>query len=48
MKLTIGFATHNDFDGLYFSLNALRLYHSHVIEDVELIVIDNAPDSPCG
>ncbi|MEY3228784.1 MAG: hypothetical protein RLZZ536_3403 [Planctomycetota bacterium] len=48
MKLTIGFATHNDFDGLYFSINALRLYHSSVMQDVELIVIDNAPDSPCG
>jgi glycosyltransferase involved in cell wall biosynthesis len=48
MKLTIGFATHNDFDGLYFSINALRMYHAEVMPQVELICIDNAPDSPCG
>jgi hypothetical protein len=48
MRLTIGFATHSDFDGLYFSVNALRMYHATVMPRVELICIDNAPNSNCG
>src|SRR5215216_6047874 len=32
-------ATYNDFDGVYFTLQALRLYHD--LEDVELLVVDN-------
>ena len=46
MKLTIGMATYRDFDGLYFSLNALRLYHADVMPQVELVVVDNDPDGP--
>ncbi len=37
--LTIGMATYNDFDGVYFTLQALRLYQD--LEDIELIVVDN-------
>ena len=39
VALTIGMATYNDFDGVYFTLQALRLYHD--LEDVELLVVDN-------
>lgn len=44
MKLTIGMATFDDFDGVYFSLQALRVYHADVLQDAELIVIDNKPN----
>src|SRR5579875_46561 len=37
--LTIGMATYNDFDGVYFTLQALRLYQD--LEDTELVVVDN-------
>ncbi len=37
--LTIGMATYNDFDGVYFTLQALRLYHD--LTDTELLVVDN-------
>ncbi|MGA7669174.1 MAG: glycosyltransferase [Nitrolancea sp.] len=37
--LTVGMATYNDFDGVYFTLQALRLYHD--LADTELIVVDN-------
>jgi glycosyltransferase involved in cell wall biosynthesis len=37
--LTIGMATYDDFDGVYFTLQALRLYHD--LSDTELIVVDN-------
>jgi glycosyltransferase involved in cell wall biosynthesis len=39
VALTIGMATYNDFDGVYFTLQALRLYHD--LADTELLVVDN-------
>lgn len=39
VALTIGMATYNDFDGVYFTLQALRLYQD--LDDVELLVVDN-------
>ena len=38
-RLTVGMATYNDFDGVYFTLQSLRLYHD--LHDVELLVVDN-------
>jgi hypothetical protein len=38
-ELTIGMATYDDFDGVYFTLQAMRLYHD--LADTELLVIDN-------
>ncbi|MEV6964212.1 glycosyltransferase family A protein [Hamadaea sp. NPDC051192] len=37
--LTIGMAVFDDFDGVYFTLQALRLYHD--LDDAELLVVDN-------
>ena len=39
MELTIGMAAYDDFDGVYFTLQALRLYHD--LTNVELLVVDN-------
>jgi glycosyltransferase involved in cell wall biosynthesis len=39
VALTIGMATYNDFDGVYFTLQALRLYQD--LDNTELLVIDN-------
>ena len=47
-KLTIGMATYDDYDGVYFTLQSLRLYHPEVMDEVELLVIDNHPSGPCG
>ena len=47
-KLTIGMATFDDYDGTYFSLQAIRLYHPEILDDVELLVIDNNPRGRCG
>jgi hypothetical protein len=47
--LTIGMATYDDYDGVYFSIQALRLYQLAGIEnDVEIIVIDNNPEGKHG
>ena len=39
VQLTIGMATYNDFDGVYFTLQSLRLYQD--LADTELLVVDN-------
>jgi hypothetical protein len=47
-KLTIGMATYDDYDGVYFSLQAIRLFHYEILADTEFLVIDNHPDGPCA
>lgn len=47
-KLTVGMATFDDFDGVYFSIQALRMYHPEIVNDIEILVIDNNPDGPHG
>jgi glycosyltransferase involved in cell wall biosynthesis len=39
MELTVGMATYRDFDGVYFTIQALRLYQD--MEGVEVLVVDN-------
>src|SRR5215216_4196154 len=39
VALTIGMPTYNDFDGVYFTLQALRLYQD--LTNTELLVVDN-------
>jgi hypothetical protein len=46
--LTIGMTTHSDFDGCYFTIHAIRLYHPEILDDVEFLVIDNDPAGPCA
>lgn len=42
-------ATYDDYNGVYFSIQALRMYHDiFKTNDVEVIVIDNNPDSSHG
>jgi glycosyltransferase involved in cell wall biosynthesis len=43
LKLTIGMAVHRDWNGVVFTVQALRLFHPEVMKDAELVIIDNAP-----
>ena len=47
-QLTIGMATYDDYDGVYFTLQALRLYHPEILDRTNFLVIDNHPDGPCA
>ncbi len=47
-KVTIGMATYDDYDGVYFSLQAIRMYHREIVREVEFLVVDNRPDGPCS
>ena len=39
IELTIGMAAYQDFDGVYFTVQDLRLHHD--MENVEILVVDN-------
>jgi hypothetical protein len=45
-SLTIGLATYQDFDGVYFTVQALRMYNRQELDGCKILVVDNAPDSP--
>ncbi len=44
-KLTIGLCVYDDFDGVYFTLQSLRLHHSEVLDRLEFVIINNKPTS---
>lgn len=47
-KITIGICVYDDYDGAFFTLQSLRMYHSEVMDRVEFIVINNNPESASG
>ncbi len=47
-KLTIGMATFDDYDGVYFTVRAIRLYHPSVTPDTEIVIVDNNPEGVCS
>lgn len=47
-KLTIGSAVYDDFDGIYFSYQSLRLNNQDIWDDLDFLIIDNNPDSAQG
>lgn len=42
-ELCVGMATYEDFDGVYFTVQSLRLHHPEVARRIELVVVDNHP-----
>ncbi len=44
-NLTIGMATYDDYDGVYFSIQSIRMHHPEVLDPCELLVVDNNPGS---
>lgn len=47
-KLTIGSAVYDDFDGVYFSYQSIRLNNQDIWDDLDLLIIDNNPESSQG
>lgn len=47
-KLTIGMATHNDYDGVYFTIQSIRMFHPEVLDEIEFVIVDNNPKSDHG
>jgi hypothetical protein len=47
-RLTVGMATYDDYDGAYFTLQALRMGHRDLDGDLEFVIVDNHPGGPCS
>ena len=43
-RLCVGMATFDDFDGVWFTVQAIRLYHPEVADDLSFVVLDNHPE----
>ena len=41
--LTVGMATYDDFDGAYFTIMSLRLYHPEAADRISILIVDNNP-----
>ena len=46
--ITVGMATYDDYDGVYFTIQAVRMFHSEIANELEFVVVDNNPDGPCA
>lgn len=47
-KITIGSAVYDDFNGIYFTYQSLRLNNQDILDDIDFLVIDNNPESVEG
>ena len=47
-RLTIGMATYDDYDGVYFTVQSLRMNNAALMDQIELLIVDNHPDGACG
>jgi len=42
-RLSVVMAHFEDYQGVFFTVQALRMYHANVMKDVEIVVVDNTP-----
>ena len=47
-RLTIGMATYDDYDGVYFTIQSIRTHNPDLESAIEFVVIDNNPDGRCS
>ena len=47
-RLTIGMATYDDYDGVYFTIQSIRFHNPELDGQLEFVVIDNNPAGPCS
>jgi Glycosyl transferase family 2 len=47
-RLTIGMATFDDYDGVYFTIQSIRISNPELDGTLEFVVIDNNPGGPCS
>lgn len=47
-KLTIGTCVYDDYDGVYFTLQSIRINNPEILDRIEFIIINNNPGSTQG
>src|SRR5262245_48447344 len=44
--LTVAMATYDDYDGVYFTVQSIRVFHPEVADEIDFLVLDNHPEGP--
>jgi hypothetical protein len=47
-RLSIGMATFDDYDGVYFTIQSIRINNPQLCDALEFVVVDNNPGGPCS
>lgn len=47
-RFTVGMPTYDDYDGVYFTIQSLRLFHPEFCANAEFVIVDNHPDGACA
>jgi hypothetical protein len=47
-SICVGMSTYDDFDGVWFTIESICLYHPEVAADLSFVVIDNHPEGPAA
>jgi hypothetical protein len=47
-RLTVGMATYDDYDGVYFTIQSIRFHNPDLEGQLEFVVIDNNPAGRCS
>jgi len=48
MKLTIGMCCYDDYDGVWFTIQSILMYHADCIDELNFVVVDGNPESKHG
>ena len=48
MKLTIGMSCYDDYDGVWFTIQSIKMFHPECIDDINFVVVDGNPGSRHG
>lgn len=47
-RLSIGMATFDDYDGVYFTIQSIRINNPELRDAIEFVVVDNNPEGRCA
>lgn len=43
-RMCVGMATYDDFDGVWFTIQAIRLFHPEIASELAFLIVDNHPE----
>ncbi|MDX6330389.1 MAG: hypothetical protein QOI83_2772 [Streptomycetaceae bacterium] len=47
-RLCVGMATFDDFDGVWFTIQTIRMFHPELADRISFLVVDNHPEGPAA
>lgn len=47
-RMCVGMATFDDFEGVWFTIQAIRMFHPEMADRLAFLILDNHPEGPAG